>query len=88
MKSFLLELIVWFSPFCHGQLKDCFQMDGASASTDFPCDPDAEVGIDVAVWTSSIGLTTSRLAYVVAQIFDVPQACSACQIPRTTGVAS
>ena len=48
MKTFLLGLIVCFSQSCYGQLKDCFHMDGGSASTDFPCDPDAKVSDGVA----------------------------------------
>lgn len=48
MKNFLLGLVVCFSRFCSGQLKDCFNMDGTSASMDFPCDPDAEASIDLA----------------------------------------
>lgn len=43
MRAFLLGLVVCFSQFCNGQLKDCFYMDGVPASKDFPSDPGAEV---------------------------------------------
>lgn len=68
MKPLLLGLVIYFSQLCHGQLKDCYYMDGRAASTDFPCDPDAEVSTDVAFISDlfDIGLTASRLVHVVA----------------------
>lgn len=48
MKTFLLGLVVCFSQVCHGQLKDCYHMDGGAAADNFPCDPDAEVSTSIA----------------------------------------
>lgn len=43
MKTSRLGLFLCFSRFSHGQLKDCFYMEGYLASIDLPCDPEAEV---------------------------------------------